>query len=937
MPRRVLPVLALTACTSAPPAPAPAPAGTDSTAIVVNPSPELPAVRPPIHLMENGAFVRPTIPPYRTSNDGRLALSLTKVGGDVAFGLYAPERLTTSWIDATPGVIGLASTLVTTSIDAYYKGGYVTNPAIPLPLTDHRTICDGWPVADPPGGRVTNPYPCTGDPSFDCYDVTVVSSLRKGSKQIELHGKPVRVKVRDPKLATATIDSVDVAPAGAPAVDSVTLTGDYGLEPMVTADGHLLVMRLGDVKTTNPVTGGLNEIFDIVYLVSDPTDLRCDVTAWNQWFPVTHANHDVANAMPDRYGFARYPLRDAKGVAFTDGEDFGASYPWIDREGNNLFFTLISSTLWYQDTFRDPADLDHGLEQRYGASCVNGPGTCTTPTTTADLDDVLENDEQFRGFGFAGLWSRGKVVMLDNLANNTDYGLGRQDDEQRMLALYDGGATSVRVGTGRDNNPNEVPLGAVDNTSFIDSWEHLFNHDLDARPTTVRDVVWLMNTGKATVELAFDDYLDKDAVILTDGNAATTKAPPYAGTNQPTYLDGFVQTDDLHGAMDHAHDREAYFTTEAELANAATSTAGATPTGGGWAVPASGILEGNLRIEPVALGGVVGKGLWLPGTQGSLRYDMPAQTTSPTARTISLFLDPRFGDDGTARRLLTFPDGTTVDLVGRSSLRYARNGVTNVVSLAAHPLAQGAWNHLAWVVTGDGATVSLFLDGYLFHTITFANGRKLMNVMPRLGGVFRVGLSATGVKGWIDEVKVFARALDAESVCNQGRGTLARMTSNTDATWWAIAGQYGTHAGLRTLLGDPAGTKYVCVHDYADPDRALMATLPTGSTSVRTQVLALPALHAALPRPDSGANLFCQSCHVADTFAPPSLTSAALLLDPALAAQDDPRRQPMQTPARIFGNVPLDFFRNANAASLSNPELDADPIVGEPVDPYVLP
>jgi hypothetical protein len=618
-------------------------------------------------------------------------------------------------------------------------------------------------------------------------------------------------------------------------------------------------------------------------------------------------------------------------VAFSDGEDFGASYPWIDRAGNNLFFTLISSTLWYQDT------SSGGLEQRYGASCVGGPGTCTTPATTADLDDVLENAEQFRGFGFAGLWSRGKVVMLDNFANNTDYGLGREDDEQRLLALYDGGATSVRVGTGRDNNPNEVPVGAVDNTSFIDSWEHLFNHDVDARPTTVRDVVWVINTGKATVELAFDDYLDQDAVILTDGNAATTKAPPYPGTNQPTYLDGFVQTDDLHGTTDHAHGREAFFTTEAELANAATSSAGPTPTGGGWAVPASGILEGNLRIEPVALGGVVGKGLWLPGDAGSLRYDMPAQATSPTERTISLFLDPRFEDDGGVRRLLTFPDGTVVELVGLSTVRYARNGVTNAISLAAHPLTPGAWNHLAWVVTGDGATVSLFLDGYLFHTLTFTNGRKLMNVLPRLGGVFRVGLGGTGVTGWIDEVKVFARALDPESVCNQGRGTLARMTSNTDPVWWPIAGQYTTHGVLRTLLGDGAGTKYVCVHDYADPDRALMATLPSGSTSVRGLVLALPALHAATPRPDTSANLFCQSCHVADAFAPTSLTSAALIANPALAAQDDPRRQPMQTPPRIFGNVPLDFFLNAKASSLGNPELDADPVAGEPVDPYVLP
>ncbi len=887
------------------------PLGTEPAAIVPGPYPDVPALLPSVHLIENGAFLRPHVPPYRSTNDGRLAIDLKKPSGtELGFYLFTPEKLTSSWITSPAGVTVLAqNTPRRTALAPFYTVAY--NPQVPgnLDTTDHHTICDAWPVANPQ----PNPYPCADDTALDCYDVTVVSTYRVADQRIQLHGKPIRVKVSSPKTTSAAIAAIETAPVGAPAVAAgPQLPGEFGLEPMITADGRLLVMRLGDTDfgtmTTpawvNPETGVASppEIYDIMYTVSPEGDPPCDVTRWTAMHPVTHAHHDAINDMQARYGFAEYPLRDAKGVEFADGEDFGGSYPWIDRDGDNLFFTLVSSTLFYGDG---------GVQKRYATACVPAEA-CVDPPNVGAIA-AAENDEQFRGFGFAGLWSRGKVVMLDNLANNTDYGLARGDETHRMVTLYNGAA--VRVGTGRDNGNADKPSGAVDNTSFIDSWEQLFNHDPDAHPTTVRDVVWLVNTGKATVEVAFDDYLDADGVIVSEMTGATSQVRPFANTNQPTYFDGFDQTGE----------HLATYVGEAEVANAATSLR--------WQVPPSGILLGGgggpfPRIEPVALGGIVGKGLWFNGIDHKLSYDMPLQAELPISWTVSMFVDPRFANDGVARTLMTFPDGTVVELIGLTQIRYRRGGFTTTRSIAAHPLVQGAWNHLAWTVYAGGRRVDLYRDGYPFSTWLNANQTLFGMFSTVAGGPFLIGgrLNAPHFKGWIDEVKVFARDPGYEVMCNLGHGTLAQLVPGADATWDAVAARYTTHVLLRTLLGTAAPTTYACVHDYANPDLPLLDNLPLSSISVRHDVIFPEGpLHATSPRPPSDTNAFCLGCHVVGQRT--ELSIDALIYDGATAAQDDPRRQPMQTPPRLHGNVPLDFFVNGNPAFSD----------GRLIDPYVIP
>lgn len=918
---------ALAACTSD----APLDPATDPAPLVPGPFPEAPALQPDVHLIEGGAFLRPHIPPLRATADGRVAVSLDKRGGDVGFYLFVPEKLTTSWIDSPDGVTVLAShaPVRVPNLRFYEDEDYRATAGGAIPNADHRTICDGWPIADAP--HPTNPYPCDGDEEKDCYDVTVVSVLRLADDKIELHGKPVRVKVAAPKTSGAYIaevvtDHVALGDERLKAIAGDPLPARYGFELTTTRDGRLLVLRIGDTPYglapqdnpawVNPITGATRTgKFEIMYSAYGAADAPCDVTRWDALHPITHAFWDrSAGGVHERYGFAFHQLRDAKGTYYGDGEELGGSYPWIDRDGDNLFFTLISSTLFHGD---DSSGVEV-LNQRYASACVDGE-PCVAPTTVAEIGD-RENAEQFRGFGFAGLWSRGKTVMLDNLANNTDYGLGSDDDEHRMLALYDG--APVRVGTGRDNDEADRPPGAVANTSFIDSWENLFNHDPEARPTTVRDVVWIMNSGKASVEVAFDDYLDGDAIIVSEMTGATRKTPPspWIGdgglTNQPTYLDGFVQ-DGVHRAR---------WVGEIEIANAATSKA--------WNVPASGLGVGgnpHPRLEPVAMGGIVGKGLWLHGGYQGLYYEIPAQPAIPEATTIALFIDPR--TSAGTRALLTFPDGTEVDLVGQTDLVYRRGAETITVPLGGTSVVRGGWNHLAWVVRDGGRTIDLFRDGYPFARTTTSQPMFQL-FSPSAPGVFRVGYrtGATGFRGWIDEVKVFARDVGVEPICNHARGTMIRIpASGASPAWWVVAGRYATHGAIRNLLGDPSETsRYACFRDYARPELPLLRNLPGTTASVRDALLLSGPLYWDAPRPPSYDNAFCLSCH---TTWHPALSEAALELDDggpggtARDAIDDPRRQPMQPPPRVHGNVPAGFFGVGSPAYHD----------GRLIDRYVLP
>ena len=165
------------------------------------------------------------------------------------------------------------------------------------------------------------------------------------------------------------------------------------------------------------------------------------------------------------------------------------------------------------------------------------------------------------------------------------------------------GVTSVRFGSGRGNVPSGL-AGYSGNANIMDSLQNLVNHQSAARTVTPRDVVWVMGTGVATDEVVFDDFLDPNAFIVSSMQASITQLTDDNGNSLgvPHHRNGQVRElgPGLIFIAEYWLDPEG--DDDIHLQNAATSLR--------WNVPAYGLVTaGTGRAEPVALGGVKGRGL----------------------------------------------------------------------------------------------------------------------------------------------------------------------------------------------------------------------------------------------------------------------------------------------------------------------------------------
>ena len=880
-----------------------------ATQIAPSSRPEQPTIQRELAPIQGGQFMAPTIPPMRTSADGRVALNMKRIGPKVGFFLFAPERLTAPLIDSPAGTEILASNLP-------FQGGLDDDlfhaSSVPEGMLTHMTLCDGTPEW-PADGEKTNPSACGIDGDHDCYALTMVSIWDQGSAPgdaIELWGTPVTVKVAHPKSAQATIVSIDV---GTPVLGA-TWDVQAFFEPMVTRDGRLFTGRIGNSTLTWTRGPGdvLSHVYDIVYAVAPESASPCDVSAFAELLPLSHAPYD--SDMVGRYGIAEYPFRDPEGKLIPNGADLQANYPWVDRDGDNLFMTTVSATLYYEDP------TTGAVRTRYPAACAPG-AQCQPPATGAAIFGYEPNTDT-RGIAMAGLWTRGKMVMLDSSINNTDYGLKNGDDYHRMINLYSPTAavpypsTAVRVGSGRDNSGIHAPAGAVDNTTFIDSTENLFNHHPYLQPVTLRDVVWTMNTGRGSAEVAFDDYLSPHAFILSSMNGALSHSGGYNAASM-TYHDGFHQAWQSLGYG---------FVRDVKLQNAATSL--------GWDTPAHGLAHGDVRLEPVALGGVHGKGFWLDGASGvSYEVGVQAQKVAKHPWFVGLFLDSRFEDDDTIRRVMTWPDGSSVALEGRAHvlLRAPSGETVRRFTLPQALVApEASWFHLGLLINPGGQRITLLINGMRLarHKLPpsaaqpVAQGAPGTNTSAQQGlfqmipGTFTMGAlegeDSPGFRGWVDDLKVFAERPNLEVQCNHARGTLVGLPEGYTGSWAEIADAYPavSHKRIthRLKLGAQASfTRYVCAVDYASDQGMNRLNLPEGTLGIREALLMPEApLVFGAPRPDSSQNTFCLSCHVEDQ--PPELSPEALIADPrGLPLQLDARRQPSQAPRLIFGHIPAGY------------------------------
>lgn len=869
--------------------------------------PEAPAILRDVALVDDdAAFTQPFVPGMRTTADGRVGIRVQ--GGppgpqwlmdNLSFYLFAPEKLTEPVMAGPPGAEILATT-------EPFLVEYPPALEPGITRTGHHAICDPS-EARLARGEQPNPYLCGPDGRHDCYDLTIVSSTTP-TLGTTLWGMDVTVEVSDPKTPAARIVEVR---AEAPVQGmTIPLTTEW-MEPAITLDGRLLTGRVGHAPRTwvHPDTGeSFTRHYDLMYSVMPEGAEPCDVTAWTSLNPMSHAPYDPH--MVGRYGLAAFPFRDTEGNPIPDGEDLGGTYPWVDREGANVFMTGVHGTI---------AEQSH---ERFPRRCV-----------VAGCDDMPENVDWDRGFMVGGLWTHGKFVHLDGLINNQDWAVGVSPASHYLVDLYQdasGEAVEVRFGSGRFIDElrragGPYPPGYTHNANILDSLQQLGNHQPNLVPITPRDVVWIMGTGVATDEIVFDDLMDPHALIVANMQASITQhvMPNGHFSAIPIHHNGQVRDYSNIIPLARSTPLDPDADADIHLQNASTSLR--------WQVPAYGHIDaGTARIEPVALGGIQGRGLWLSG-DAAVRWDLPTQEGNLLGRDkyLGLFVDGRT-PDGEARSLLTFPDGTAVVLRGRSAVQYVADD--RVVHEVALPPTDG-WLHLGWRVLRGHRELILHVNG---QPVDRYEPEEPMATLE--GGALVMGRAAgewTGFRGWVDELVVLAHDVDPETACNHARGTLVELVDAPALADRAAWSPDWAHAEIAERAGISPEARVVCHADYTHDYAAHLANLPEGTRSLR-QRLHFPEgpLLADQHRPDSTDNAFCTSCHTAEGQG--GLSLQALAPNPGLAAQDDRRRFPSQPPMRVWGNIPAGWIAPGPGPGGPSEAMQAPP-EGLPVDAWLLP
>jgi len=727
----------------------------------------------------------------------------------------------------------------------------------------------------------------------DCHHFSVITPFfnkTNNKNRLEIWGTKVTVEVENPKTASSKIIDIRTEPpvqgATWPAGISVLL------ESTITGDGHLMVGRVAKAPLTFTGSNGsvISGDFNAVYSAYDPALPACDPTKFANVRPISHMPYDPL--IKANWGVGRYQWIYPDGTEIPDGVELVATYPWVDSKGNNLFFGTSDGSKLLQGN--DRARYQNQIRCLDGISC--------------DLRGV-EDDDDKRAVSVLGLWTQGRTVLLDNLINNVDYGLGASLSKQRIVKMFDGTGSSswVRLGSGTENKGDDTGdtiRGAAGNINFIDSIENKFNHDRNLRLNIPREVAWLVSNGTVTDVVAFDDWVNPNILISSEMVQSKTGA----GLSE-NYL---------------------------RVQNSAT---------GIYKTPAYGQIVGVGEVERAAVGGVQGKGLFLRPTAG-LSYLIPTDQRRVLQHDVwfvGLFVDPRMVNDLNYRRLLEFPDKSAIDLQGLHSLSFVTPAGRRYDLRLNAALPFAAYSHLGFRIHPNGMRVEVFRDGMLIQDWVNPSPStdRMLTIQP---GTLRVGSGSTtsdptkGFHGWIDSFKVIGQAqgMKDEEICNHALGSIVALNTNIDPRSPTFGKAQSIpaifHDRIRRASGS-AASLYACFDANKNKDGWVdLNALPTEVVSLRKRLLMPEAgsMVFNLPRPDSSSNSFCISCHSDDG---KGRRPASLLLDALrpinIPMALDPRRVPMDSAARVFGNLPAGTWGGYPLAS------EIAPAEGKLIDEYI--
>lgn len=839
----------------------------------------------------------PSLPAFRTTTDGRVALRYVGNAPSVS-----AMRL--------DGLRARPLALRETRLHLNAMQDPVTITGLPAHALRDRPGVSGRDAAF--CAEDQSPRPCASDPTSDCYNVQLVQEWQCGESGCPSYyaSIPIRIEVRDPRTAGA-----DVRRAYATGDWTVSTANEFHtFETMVTADGRFMVFRMAQdgigrdhrfVRDDGSIHQGH---YSLAYTY---TETPCDVREWFRRRDGAYANvRPLAAAHYDRrlrarsYGFAAYPLRDAFGAELEETDLVTGSYPWVDRHGNNVVW---SNT------------LPVGIRELEGRKLGRFPWRREYRSTGGYRES--RGGASPRGFSVAGSWTQGKMIMFDGRMNNEDYGILAGDTTRLGLyATTDGRMVSARV----DGNSNSRAYATPEtrgNTQHIESLENTFNMHPGMRPQTARDVVWTFSRGDFLQEFAFDDALDPHVLVFAPMTGAwrlgrQRESADTTYTRRGDYRDGFTYEP---AAERYTHDAAAI-----RFQNAAATRS--------YEVPASGRFLGDGRLEPVAHGGVEGRGAWLE-PESAIAFPFPDEATPHAAYYLGVFIDVR-AELGRGRRLMALDllGGGTLEVSahpGGIAVHHVGEGrdVRSFPLPAEHPYRSDGWHHVG-VRVDLGGEVEVFVDGNPVGLASF--GRDLP-----IGGGSSFVIAGTsddgaypGVRGWVDEARlVSAGAVAAhagssalagpasiELLCNYARGTT--VTGERLGRWTGSLQDVADARAAALGVTEPVA----CATRYDDELAIGTYSVPEGTRAMRSAILERAAGDAALfenaPRPDTRANAFCLTCHVdasRDEYRPPALQLEALAPG-VVHAPEDPRVQPMQPfrhpgqPAVVSGFVPAGWI-----------------------------
>ena len=419
-----------------------------------------------------------------------------------------------------------------------------------------------------------------------------------------------------------------------------------------------------------------------------------------------------------------------------------------------------------------------------------------------------------------------------------------------------------------------------------------------------KDVAWLVSNGTATDVVAFDDWVDPHYLISSEMVQSKT---------------GASMTENFR-----------------RVQNAAS---------GLYKTPAYGEIIGNGEVERVAVGGAQGKGLFLRPSSG-LAYTISADQRRVLQNDVwfvGLAIDPRMKNDLSYRRLLGFPDGSAIDLQGLHSLSF----VTAAGKRFAFPLNTAlpfaTYSHLGFRIHPNGMRVEVFRDGMLVQDWRNPSPStdQLLRIQP---GTLSVGRASgtsgpsAGFHGWIDNFKVVgeAQGMTDEQMCNHAMGSVVALDRTLDATSPLLRKAQSVPSGFHDRIrraSRRSDSLFLCFDANKNQDGWVdLNVLPKGVVSLRHALLSPEGSQVFnQPRPDSSNNPFCVSCHTDDGSGrrPTSLLLNALTPNAQLIKSLDPRRQPSEPPARVFGHLPAGTWAPFPLAN------EVAPAGGKLIDEYI--